>query len=145
MTMKYFPKLKVWKNSNGNCTFDGKEAFSYNWYCIALVLDDGRIVVNGHNYSSTTANHINDVRRLLGYDNIIHLTAPRGLKNTEATEKSLLSEIEDIKEKLPRARARKESLMARLQGIEKELQLNKEIAAFLNKEEVTEQEQLAAA
>ena len=129
--MKFYPRLKIWKNATGTATFDGKEGYSFNWYCIALVLPDGREIVNRNTYSSTTAKHIGEVRSLFDHE-CLSLTAPRGLKNTSATERALVSEREVVKGKLARARQNKDCHARRLVEIEAELKLNAEIAEILS-------------
>jgi hypothetical protein len=131
--MKYFKRLKIWKNSTGECTFDGKRGYSYRWFCICFVLPDGRKVINTHRYSNTTARHISDVNRILEYKTI-GLKAPRGLTDTEATKRSLLAEKEDLTARLENKRVKKEPILARLAAIESELKLNEDIAQAIKEE-----------
>jgi hypothetical protein len=139
--MKYFTKLKVWKCSN--CVFDGVKAFSYEWYCIALVLPSGKKVVNADTYSPTTGNHIRKVESLLGSENVVYLTAPRGLDNVSATRRALENEITSINEVLARGgrnkvrQAKRDSLKDRLVTIVEEQRLNEEIDLFLHGGKIT--------
>jgi len=127
MALKFFPRLNVWKNATGKVFFDGTKAFSYSWFCIALVLPNGKKVINSHNYSNTTMKHIGDMRKHFEYE-YMTLNAPRGLLDIEATAMALDSEEKDLKEQLENPRNKKEGRLARLAEIKQERKLNALIA-----------------
>lgn len=64
--LKFKPKLKIYSNSTGTCTFDPEtlEARSYRWWSFVKKIK-GRIVFNDYSYSNSTAAHQSAVRELL--------------------------------------------------------------------------------
>ena len=64
--IKFYPRLKIFKNSTGNVTFDPKkvEALSYNWWVFVKKIK-GKVVFNDYRYSNTTSAHQYLVRTVL--------------------------------------------------------------------------------
>jgi len=64
--IKYFPKLKIYKNSTGNVTFDPATitADSYNWWTFVKVIKK-KVVFNDYYYSSSTSAHQSLVREVM--------------------------------------------------------------------------------
>lgn len=78
--MRYFKRLQQHKNSTGTCVIDYAQgvALSYNWFCIARrVMGFWTVARTG--YSVTTSKHESEVMRVLGYDRVKTVAAPRGL------------------------------------------------------------------
>lgn len=106
--MKFYPKLKIFKNSTGRNTFDGKVARSYDWYVYAVVLSNDTVVMVEKSYGSTTSKHMNEFHSLIGYDRkFLRVLAPRGLNNFRDAAASIKSEIEEIQEQLLSKRIKK--------------------------------------
>jgi hypothetical protein len=62
----YQSRNKIFKDCNGNCTFDPVklQAYSYkHWMFVDLI--KGKVVFNNHSYSQTTSTHQNAIRDLL--------------------------------------------------------------------------------
>lgn len=79
--MRYYKRLDIYKASN--VTFDPStyEAYSYGWWLFVTNIGD-KVVLNNYNYSRTTNNHQQKVKRLLKALNIeidIYIEAPQGL------------------------------------------------------------------
>ena len=69
--MKYYKKLKVYKNSTGSNVVDLENmiATSYGWWPY-LKLINGKVVFNNGTYSPTTRKHQNNCLRVLEENNI---------------------------------------------------------------------------
>lgn len=110
--MKFYPKLKMFKNSNATNTFDGFEARSYSWYVYAYVIDN-KVWICENTYSPTTSKHMGEFRSLVGYETEkTAIYAPRGLNNLGDARKSIASEISRLETELlsKRIRNRQERL-----------------------------------
>jgi hypothetical protein len=66
MTLKYFKRLKIYKNYKASNTFypETLEAWSYDWWQYLAVIK-GKLVFNDYTYSNCTSKHQNDLRGLL--------------------------------------------------------------------------------
>lgn len=105
--MKYYPKLKIFKNSSATNTFDGFEARSYEWYVYAYVIDNVVYEVE-KSYSPTTSGHISTFSSIVGHDMPrIYILAPNGLNNRDSARKEILEAIETLNEELANKRNRK--------------------------------------
>jgi hypothetical protein len=62
----YQSKNKIFKDCNGNCTFDPVklQAYSYKHWCFVDLIK-GKVVFNNHRYSQTTSTHQDAIRNLL--------------------------------------------------------------------------------
>lgn len=123
--MRYYPKLKIFKSSNGNNTFDGKLAHSYEWYCYGMLLSNGDIVEVEKSYSNTTTQHMYAWRNLIDSDRIKYrISAPEGLTDLGAAKESIEDEIAELNKQLanPRNRARQRRI-DRIAQLEKQLAL----------------------
>lgn len=82
--MKYFKRLKVWKNATGRVTLDlaTMKGWSYDWYQIVACIDN-RVFVNSCRYSMATGGHVSSCEETLNAHNISfeYLYAPQGLQN----------------------------------------------------------------
>jgi hypothetical protein len=103
--MRYFPRLKVFKNSSGTNVFDGHEARSYGWYTYAVKLLDGRVVVNGCKYSAATAKHILSGCHIIDAPEI-YVDAPRGLNDQDAARRHIEHKIAELEAELANPRNR---------------------------------------
>ena len=83
-TLKYFPRLGIYKSSN--VTFDPVtcQGYSYKWYRLVDKIGN-TVVLNTYSYSNTTIRHIYKVRRVLEDLRIqyVEIEAPAGLQNLE--------------------------------------------------------------
>lgn len=105
--MKYYPKLKMFKNSNATNTFDGFEARSFSWYVYAYVIN-GKTWICQNTYSPTTSKHMSDFRSLVGYDTEkTEILAPRGLNNLADARRAIKGRIEELETELKSKRVRK--------------------------------------
>lgn len=129
--MRYYPKLKIHKNSTGRNTFDGKEARSYGWHVYAIVLSNGEIVEVEKAYSSTTSKHISEFRSLIGYDKVVHcLQAPQGLQDLDSAKRSITRDIGDLEEQLQSKRIRNvQQRKDRIAALQKQLLLIETVKA----------------
>lgn len=111
-TLKYFPRLNLYKSSN--VTFDPVtcQGYSYKWYRLVDKIGN-TIVLNSYAYSNTTVRHIYKMRRLLESLNLqwVEIEAPRGLQDLKdaieyykVLNKNLLADINK-----PRSKAHKNS------------------------------------
>lgn len=96
--MKYFKRLKIYKDYSGNCTFNPEtnEAFSYRWWRFVAVVE-GRLVFNDYRYSVTTAKHqrkVGAVLASLGIKPDITMPLPRGIRHDQ-TLAELIQEAEE--------------------------------------------------
>ncbi len=93
--MKYRPRLKLYKDSSGNNTYNPAtgQAYSYNWWRYVDRVK-GKIVFNDFSYSKTTNKHQWDAKSLLkelGVKIDYFLNVPRGLQSV--TKDSVLKLI----------------------------------------------------
>jgi len=83
-TLKYFPRLNLYKASN--VTFDPAtcQGYSYKWYRLVDKIGD-TIVLNSYAYSNTTIKHIYKMRRLLESLGLqyVEIEAPKGLQDLD--------------------------------------------------------------
>lgn len=140
--MKYFKKLKVYKNHNSTNVFypDKVEAYSYKWCYLKVI--KGKVVFNNHSYSNTTGKHQSQVRSLLRDLNIkvdIEVDIPEGLQNFESKAlRSVYREIFDLEIANQRKRAHKKKVKSRLYQIEQlkdDIKLLRSLGAKLSKAE----------
>lgn len=112
--MRYYPRLKIFKNSTGRNEFDGHEATSYGWYVYGVLLLDGRKVRNTHSYSMATSKHIWEGMAIMGDGETLGIEAPRGLRNLDDVRSHLTYQITKLEGELanPRNRARQRRIDA---------------------------------
>lgn len=69
--MRYYPRLKVYKNTNNTNYFDPQtmEATSYNWW-VYLKRINGKLIFNNYSYSNSTCKHQNHLWSVLNALNI---------------------------------------------------------------------------
>lgn len=111
-TLKYFPRLNLYKSSN--VTFDPVtcQGYSYKWYRLVDKIGN-TVVLNTFPYSNTTIRHIYKMRRLLESLGLqwVEIEAPKGLQDLnepaeyyKVCNKMLLEQINK-----PRSKASKNS------------------------------------
>ena len=112
-SLKYYPRLKVWKNTTGSVTFDPEtfEAHSYTWWKFVCKIGD-YIVLNTYSYSVSTSAHQAEVFSLLEnkYNincyyycedepknpNVIQIEAPDGLGKLHAAIRHYTGMIKEL-------------------------------------------------
>lgn len=86
--MKYFKRLKIYKNHNGNNTYnpETKEALSYKyWYFVKKI--NNFTVFNCYSYSNTTSKHQSHVRSLMSqlrHKIDYYIECPEGLQHLDS-------------------------------------------------------------
>lgn len=131
--MKYYKKLKVYKNSTGKNLVDliNLEAWSFRWWQYLKVFDN-KLVFNNYTYSNCTAKHQNRALRLLKDNNIkidAFIEVPKGFQNSfwsETTKEHYNYKISKVNERLANPRTRTKTrpqLMAELKELNSKLDL----------------------
>ncbi len=131
--MKYYPKLKMFKNSSASNTFDGVEARSYQWYVYAYVIDEVVYRVE-KSYSSTTSKHISSFNSLAGWNTLsLYIRAPQGLNTPGAAEYAIKDEIAELEEQLTNKRNRnRQQRLDRIEVLKNQLVLLAQLQTALN-------------
>jgi hypothetical protein len=114
--MKYFTKLKIFKNSTGTNTFDGKRAWSYGHYPYAYVLSDGTCLVTSNPYSSTTGGHVRELVKLRNYEKIVYISSRKefGMTfNTDALAEAVNEKIGEAEAKISSNRVKNKDFWLR--------------------------------
>lgn len=107
-SLKYYKRLKVYKNSTGTVEFDPetKRGRSYNWTFLAEV--NGRLVFNDYNWSPTTSSHqsaVHHVLRELGLKAIVGDFGPVDVPYMERdATRGLLEQIYDLEVRIESSR-----------------------------------------
>lgn len=83
--MKYFKRLKVYKNHSGANVYNPETeiATSYGWWTYLKRFGD-TLVFNNYYYSSTTCGHQNRLKKVIGYTGYEQIEAPKGLTDLPA-------------------------------------------------------------
>ncbi len=63
-SLKWRPRLQLYKGANNYFNPTTKEAYSYDWWCYVREIR-GKLVFNDHNYSMTTCGHQSRMKSLL--------------------------------------------------------------------------------
>lgn len=98
--MKYYKRLKIYKNHNGNNYFNPEtlEAISYNWW-IYLRRINNKLVFNDYTYSNTTAKHQYQLKKVLSFNGIkpdIYIESPNGLQDLNSSVNLYKTRINDL-------------------------------------------------
>ena len=98
--MKYFKRLKIYKDYSGNNTFNPEtlEAYSYRWWKYIGVVE-GKTVFNNFRYSVTTAKHQRNAISLLkelGIKIDIYMPIPSGLQHGQSLAELVLEAEEQL-------------------------------------------------
>lgn len=113
-TLKYFPRLNLYKASN--VTFDPGtcQGYSYKWYRLVDKIG-GTVVLNSYAYSNTTIRHIYKVRRVLEDLRIqyVEIEAPTGLQNLERASEHYQNKNGELLSKVNNPRTKKEKNVQR--------------------------------
>lgn len=111
--MKYFKRLKVYKNYNGNNYYDPEkqEAYSYKWWRYLQVIE-GVLVFNNYSYSPATSSHQSALKSILdnkGYTTIYTHASLNGISSIKNYINILTEEVAALDEKIrsPRTQKRK--------------------------------------
>jgi hypothetical protein len=140
--LPYRPRLKIYKNSTGNVTFDPKtmEAYSYNWIFVKKI--KGKVVFNDYNYSPTTSGHQIAVKAVLRELKIkfisVHTEADLNEFKTEALP-SLYEEIFKKEAKLKYARLGKlnrDWYPERIKNLKKTIKEYRQLGAVCSREQI---------
>lgn len=136
--LKFFPRLKVFKNSTGRNVFDGTRSTSYDWYTYAYVFEkDGEqeIYMVEKAYSSTTGQHMGEFRNLLGFPETKEILAPQGLSNLGAALREITREMNVLNDELKNPRCKKERRLKRIETLQAQILLVKELQERLEQKE----------
>jgi hypothetical protein len=136
--LRYYPRLKLFKQPNGRNWFDGVEARSYGWYQYAHVLLNGEIVEVSKSYSNITTQHMSAFYYLMGPAKY-RVLAPRGLDHLGTARDAIKYEIKRLEGELknPRNRnrqgrmdeiARLKAMLPVIKMLEKDVAARKRIA-----------------
>ena len=113
-TLKYFPRLNLYKASN--VTFDPAtcRGYSYKWYRLVDKIGN-TVVLNTYGYSYTTIRHIYKVRRVLEDLRIqyVEIEAPRGLQDLEQAMRHYTFKNQELLERVNNPRTKKEKNVQR--------------------------------
>jgi hypothetical protein len=108
--MKYFPRLKVYKNSTNTNWFNPEtlEARSYrHWAYLKMI--NGQLVFNNYMFSNSTAKHQSKLRQLLRELNIsidYFIESPNGLQDLNSAKEYYLNKINNNIKYMKRPRIR---------------------------------------
>ena len=140
--MKYFKRLKIYKSSTGNNTFDPltKKAHSYNWWLYCTKSPCGEYVIfNNTTYSSTTSKHQRDTWSLLGnnYKMIVLNNTRQSLGNLSEAFRDeidgLLSINYDLQKAIDKPRSRKATNIKRTIEIKDNIDRVFELLGYMKK------------
>lgn len=92
-SIKWYPRLKVFKNSTGTVEFDPQDmrGRSYNWIFLAKVKDV--LVFNDYTWSSTTSHHQSAVRSVLREKGLSYVCGDFGSVNVSAIGRSTVEKL----------------------------------------------------
>lgn len=98
--MRYFKRLKIYKDYSGNNTFNPEtlDAHSYGWWRY-LAKVDGKLVFNNYRYSVTTGKHqsnLSHLLRQLGIEPDISMPLPKGIPTDTSLENLILAAEEHL-------------------------------------------------
>lgn len=115
-TLKYFPRLKLYKAANVTLDPSTVTAVSYDWWTFVMVID-GLVVFNRYPYSVTTKRHQARVRQTLeelGIQIDLEVSTRLSLVNINALEAARVeasAQAVYLQDKASRARANKAFLL----------------------------------
>lgn len=135
--MKYFKRLNQHKNSTGTCIIDYNQnvALSYNWFCIARRVM-GFWTVARTSYSVTTSCHESKVMKVLGYDRIKTVSAPKGLFDLQGSIRANIDRINELADLEARGRKDSRASLYRQQEIDFLLESNRHLENLMQEIEV---------
>lgn len=109
--MKYFKRLGLYKNYNGNNQFNPRtlEAVSYGWWTYLRRLDNGLVVINNTYYSNSTSKHqmhLASLLRTLGIEvDIVVTKSTRSLDDIEGIIDDLKAYIRELQLEIAKPRS----------------------------------------
>lgn len=127
MTMKYFPRLQIYKAKNVTLNPKTLEAYSYRWWKFVAVVEN-KVIFNNYRYSNTTTKHQYKVRSILNELGIkidYSLQIPQGIELNslaelfEIAEEALCNQFlaEEIKREERNAKAKKRRDLKKQQNL----------------------------
>jgi len=120
--LRFYPKLKVFKNSTNSNVFDGTVARSYRWYVYAIVRPNGEIVMTENSYGPTTSRHMSEFTSLVDRSKIKRVRASRGLDNLNEVTAEIKASIANLESDLLNKRNRNiESRKDRIAELQQQL------------------------
>jgi hypothetical protein len=117
--MTYQPRLNRYKAANVIYDCNTEIATSYDWWQFTRRIG-GFLIFNDYNYSNSTRNHQNKVRRLLwNLNHTIHYTieAPKGLQRLDLALAHYEIKIKSLKDEIATPRSHKRKNLERLNQI----------------------------
>ena len=112
-TIKFYPRLNIWKNSSGSLVYNEqtKVSYSYNWYKLSDKIKN-KVILNSYRYSVTTASQVRCMREKFNKENtaFIEIEAPRGLGDLSSSYQLYQSRLVSLNEKLNKPRIRKTTI-----------------------------------
>lgn len=144
--MKYYKKLKIYKNSTGSNYYDPQkqEAFSYKWWRYLQVIN-GVLVFNDYDYSVTTSQHQSALLSIIGYRTAYRVSAPRGLEGISSIysyAKELKRENASLSKAILKPRTRRSTNEYRLKQIKRNIYKIKDLIETFNLENIDTKDQI---
>lgn len=111
--MKYYPRLKVYKNSSGTNYYNPEtnEAHSYGHWCYFRIIN-GIKLMNNSFYSSSTCKHQRDLRGILTYDLEIKYSCS-SLHNLQGIVSDYVMKITTLQELIMKPRTKSDTNLTR--------------------------------
>ena len=120
--MKFIKTQNTWKASNFSFNMTTMEAFSYGWWLFVCKDENGRIIFNNTNYSSSTNRHQSKARGILSsIDLILRYTKASldNLENAYALEiENAMYEIKELNKQIEKKGSKKAKNAKRMEQIE---------------------------
>jgi hypothetical protein len=130
--MRYHKKTDCYYNSTKSLRHDPASgaSYSYNWYLLTKVLNNGILLVNDFSYSVTTMKHLNIMLRHYNYpENSIYIEAPQGLDKLEASIKLYEDRIKSATDYMIKPRVKKSKQLDIIKHCEEKIRVIKYIQA----------------
>lgn len=124
MNLKYFKKANIYKNYNGNVSYDPEtgDAYSYAWWKFVM-RDKNLVIFNRYRYSPTTCTHQSAVDSLLtelGIEIAHNIVCPAGFQSVNAKQSAIKyykAEIKKLEAEIAKPRSQKRKNSERLEII----------------------------
>lgn len=129
MGLKYFSRLKIYKNYSGTNRFNPEtfKAYSYEWWCFVMKHPTLGIIFNDFSYSVTTRKHQSQMRTLLrnlGHEIAFTIEAPKGLQDLKSALEYAESRLTNARAELVKPKRHKRldvERQAKVDAIQKEI------------------------
>jgi hypothetical protein len=111
MSLKFYVKSNLYKNSNGSnqVNLEKMEAHSYHWWQY-LMKFKGKVIFNNYHYSNSTSKHQINCKSLLDQNNIninYFVEASQGLNNPSRSIETLEIRIATLQAEIKKPRSHK--------------------------------------